>query len=145
MAGWVLLQGAHRCRARKCYKVEHLCSLCWVEMLFASSLAGLVGFGGLLFEDILGESTSVGAGHQLGHGQKRMFQSCRMGEGSSQSLGWVSETDLQIPWVRDDPDSRDPGKLLLGKIRESDGIGSLFLPQSRCPPLQPERRHCDSI
>lgn len=43
MAGWVLLQGAHRCRARKCYKVEHLCSLCWVEMLFASSLARLVG------------------------------------------------------------------------------------------------------
>lgn len=71
-----------------------------------------------------------------------------MGQGSSKSLGWVSETHLQIPGVRDDPDSGDPGKLLLDKIRESNGIASLFLLQSRClqPPLcNPERRHWDSI
>lgn len=81
-----------------------------------------------LKKNILGEnqcrSWSPTQGCTEGH--TSLFQSCRVGEGKSQSLGWV-----QIPWVRDDPDSRDPGKWLLNKTREIDGIGSLFLPESR--------------
>lgn len=53
-----------------------------------------------------------------------------MGRGSSQSLGWVSETNLQIPGVRDDPYSRDPGKLLPDKIRESERWNRFPLPAS---------------
>lgn len=133
MTEWVLFEGAHRCRAGKCYRAEPLFFVVGGDAIHQLSLFGS-GFFSL--RRTPWESTNVRGSPTQGCTEERLslFQSCRVGEGSSP--GWVSETKVHIPWVSDDPDSRDPGKWLLDKIRESNGIDSLFLPQSRgTPPL----------